>query len=128
MGKKNITLEEFFDEAKKLTEADPLWKELSDCLYYCSLSAFSADRTSAITYHQFDVVAETRYGANEGILSDIHLIGDCGLQVTGRPIYLATLKTLYSDKSAFLKVACLGNLFCYYANQFVGQNLERFEK
>lgn len=58
--KKNITIEQFYNETRKLVEADPLWEQLSQPVDYFSPDSIYWD-VEILTDCGFDVVATTTF-------------------------------------------------------------------
>ena len=125
--KKNITFDGFYKEVIELTRKDPIWEKYSHILDYYSEDALNDWKNLPIKSYQFDVVAHTVWGTSEGIYCDVYIQGDCGIEHRKSPISFATLKTLGTTQEDFLKISCLGNLFCFWANHFVSRNLQLFE-
>ncbi|WP_071427775.1 hypothetical protein [Merdimmobilis hominis] len=123
--KKNITIEQFYNETRKLVEADPLWEQLSRLVDYFSPDSIYWD-VETLTDCGFDVVATTTFGCNEGIYCDIRLLGTYTHGGKKKMLPFATIKTLGTQREDYLKISCLGNLFCYYAMDFVSRHLDLF--
>lgn len=123
MKKKGITPRQLYVETYKRAAVDPAWNEQR--LEYISFAVDHAHGTQPIKTHAFDVVSLTHYGGNEGIRSDIYVLGEV-FPDRPRGFHLAAIKTLERDKDAFMDVARLGDLFAYHAMEYVGEHLNDF--
>lgn len=123
--KKNITVEQFYNETRKLVEADPLWEQLKQPVDYFSPDPYFWD-VDTLTDCEFDVVAMTTFGGSEGIYCDIQILGTYTHGGARQMLHFATIKTLGTQREDYLKISCLGNLFCYYAMDFVSRHISLF--
>ena len=130
--KRYFTVKEIMDAVMEQAKADPMYQ---DAEKRCELDY---DITSCMTEKEtlelcsFDVIGHVAYGGSEGIYGGIELVGawkhsqeeahtfHCRMNVY-------TLKTLETSKDAYLAMGELVTLICYYANEYVGAHLDRFD-
>lgn len=130
---KYFTIRELMEEAQKLAEKDPGYQQAKDaCFLDYALISTGRDKDS-LTDCSFDVVSCVTYGGSEGIYASVALQGkwmDRKIQdilSPGGRCHAMTLKTLKTDKEAYVALGTMANLICFYANQIVRENLDRFD-
>lgn len=138
MGKvstrKYFTIQELMEKAVELAKEDPLYEAAAQdaCLDYGIVSSRENPEKCQLKLRDFDVVSQVVFGSCEGIYASIQFLG------TWRPgqenerffkgiTHVYTLKSLETSKEAYLGMGALANLITYYANQIVGDNLDRFD-
>lgn len=138
MGKvstrKYFTIQELMEKAVELAKEDPRYEAAAHdaCLDYAIVSTRECGDKSQLKRCEFDVVSQVVFGSCEGIYASIQFLG------TWRPgqendrffkgiTHVYTLKSLETSKEAYLGMGALANLITYYANQIVGDNLDRFD-
>jgi len=129
--KKYFAVEEIFKAAVDLARTDPKFAEAEkDCALDYDMVC-SSIRGEKLTRCEFEVIGITNYGTSEGIYGDLYLYGSWNeqtMQERGnqhRRVYV--LKTLECNKDAYLAMGTMVSLICYYANEFVGAHLNRFD-
>lgn len=123
---KHFTLKQLWDAAMETVKEDSFWKYNCDILDY-TLFSDTPNENLELTSYEFDVVAITKVGGNEGIYSSIVVDGIVQHEADCVRHSIGTLKTLHEGKEAYLKMAALSNLLAYHLSDVVGKNLNRFE-
>lgn len=107
-----------------------------DALEACNLdysSVPSAIEQEPVECCSFDTIGYAQYGSNEGIYGTIQFRGkwkhayegtDCPW---GWEAEVLVLKTLGTSKEAYLAMSQLTALICYHLDQYVKENLNRFD-
>lgn len=127
-----FTVKEIMEAVAEQTKADPKYQ---DAASRCELDY---DMTSPMTENEtlelcsFDVVGQVAYGNSEGIYGDIEVYGVWKhAQVEGKVfrnrMNVYTFKTLETSKEAYLAMGELVTLISYYATEYVGAHLDRFD-
>ena len=129
--KQYFTVEQLVNTAVELAKTDPSFQEAEKSVVLDYALVCSATKKTKLTKSLFDVVGELAYGGSEGIYAGINLVGawdDASYaEKKNCRIAIATLKTLQTDKDAYLALGHMMNVICYYANEVVRNNLSRFD-
>lgn len=112
---KKITMKDFFTEVEEIIKK----QENMGFLDYVSSNSSAIGE---ITDTEFNVIAETEMGTNEGIYCNFYLSGNIGSE-KGR-FYIGCFKTLYEDDEHFIAMAQLGAKFQLAAKKWVQDNKE----
>lgn len=105
--------------ALQAMQADPLYQA---AIEKCPLEYTAPHSTATkIIATSFDVVGNTRYGSNEGIVGYVTMEGRWS-SADEASLCIVSFKTLYADKDAYINMGLIVTLFCYYANKFVEEH------
>lgn len=129
--KQYFTVSQLMEAATRLAKTDLSYQEAEKVCVLDYELVCSGTKNTVLTKCQFDVIGQLAFGGSEGIYAGINLTGfwDQMSQNEKRNCTLAvyTLKTLKTDKDAYLALGHMMNVICYYANEIVSQNLDRFD-
>lgn len=125
-GRKYFTVNELVEEAIQMAKEDPLFKEAVERTKLDYYTASCRVAHENVMYCTFSVVSDVTYGSSEGIYGSLQFDGNWAPGQEGRT-HVFSLKTLSTEKEAYLGMGSLVNLISYYANQLIGENLDRFD-
>lgn len=129
--KKPFNVQELVMAAISRAAEDPIYQ---DALERCPLE-YSTVPTAAekdeVQLCSFDTIGHSEYGSNEGIYGVIEFRGiwnkaqKDGNSPKAKEVFVA--KTLSTEKDAYLRMAMLMALISYHLDEFVKENLDRFD-
>ena len=73
---------------------------------------------------EFDVLATTKYGGNEGIYTDLWINGNIG-NSQNNSYHICTCKTLYEDDEHFRQMALFGAEFQILSRKWIDQHFDQ---
>lgn len=131
MKRNYYTIQELMETAVQKAREDPRYAKVTkQCVLDYELIP-QVCRYDRLTRCEFDVIGTVAYGTNEGIYGSVFLCGNwaegCNESATISRFRVYSLKTLRTDKDAYLAMGELVTLISYYANNVVSQNLNRFD-
>lgn len=126
--KKYMNGEELFRAALKAAKADSSWKSTEEIACPEYLHSCSTSKNEILHLCDFDVICRVRYGSNEGIIGRIYIEGRYHHDHKGLTICdIGLVKTLLGERDAYVALHTLCGILCYYANEYVRHNLDRFD-
>lgn len=130
--KKYFRVKDIMIEAVKMAQEDPTFQVVEkNCpLDYHHLLYLTEEYEVKLSC--FNVVGCTEYSSNSGIRGVIQFFGqwlpEHITQYYKQTADVYMLETLSQSKDAYLRMGVLVNLICYYANQFIREHADRFDR
>ena len=126
--KKYMNCEELFGAALKAARADSSWRSTEETVCPEYLHSCSTSNKEILHLCNFDVISRVRYGSNEGIIGRIYIEGRYHHDHKGLVTCdIGLIKTLLRERDAYIALHTLCGLICYYANEYIRHNLDRFD-
>lgn len=127
-----FTVRSLMEAAVALAKTDPRYEAAAkECpLDYEIVIPTTANKELKIS--SFDVISQVVYGGAEGIYAGIQVLGYWSPEQGNDPTHkgrmsMYTMKTLDTNKDAYLGMGAMANLITYYANQIARENPGRFD-
>ena len=129
--KQYFTVKDLLEAAIKLARNDPQFAEAEKTCPLDYEKLRDAVKYDKLYYCSFDVIGNVVYGTNEGIYGDIFLDGNWSKGSKENPwrnrICAYSLKTLERSKDAYMGMNTIVALISFYANEFIGTHMDRFD-
>lgn len=126
-----FSVKNVFEAAVALARTDPSFVEAEKNCPLDYERVCSASREEVLRFSDFEIIGLVTYGTSEGIYGDLYLYGSWNQEtrmVSGNScLRVYVLKTLNEGKDAYLSMGSMVNMIAYYANEFVGTHLNRFD-
>lgn len=130
MAKNYFTVKTLLDRAIEQAKADPRFTEAEKACPLENWGIRSLCQHDKLRSCAFDVIGCVSYGGCEGIYGDIIFQGKWDtkdMSPMREYMRVYSMKTLRDGKKSYLAMGSMVNLICYYANEFVRNNLDRFD-
>lgn len=129
--KKYMTIQELIMAAIQRASEDPFYKDAQErCSLEYSMVPTAAEKDE-VQLCSFDTIGHAEYGTNEGIYGIIEFRGfwnnrqKDGNDPRAKDVFVA--KTLSTTKDAYLGMAMMMALISFHLDEFVKENLGRFD-
>lgn len=121
-SRKYFTNLELAELALERAKDDQQWKALAEMyLDYAAPSIYCKSEPTEVKKMSFDVVGYANFGENEGIYASVIL------RSIDMMLPLHTLKSLSTDRDAYMAMQQMAGILAYFVWEIVNENPNRFD-